>query len=268
MCGAFAQDGVMADIMSGKLVNPSVGVWAWYDIKDTASGQQLFLRQAVVGEAKVEGKNGYWIETEVVPRVGYPIVYKMLLTGPAGDPKNIHKVIVRDGTNDPKEMAVDSSAAQSGSFGSAERKSVGKENIETAQGTVEAEHVVAEENGKKTELWTSDKIPPMGIVKLVSPDGELILKNYGKGGPDGESAVDRKIDAPSSKGETTVTVKVNGESREVPQDQPRTGSGEAASTDSPVQGKAAPASPAKGAEPSKPAGSMKKKSFSKKKDAQ
>ena len=261
---ASAQDGVMGDIMSGKLVNPSVGVWAWYDIKDTASGEHLFLRQAVVGEAKVDGKNGYWIETEVVPHVGFPIVYKMLLTGPAGDPKNIHKVIVRDGTNAPQEVPVDPSAPTSGNLGSAERKSAGKENVDTAQGAVEAEHVVVEQDGKKTELWTSDKVPPMGIVKLVSPDGELVLQRYGKGGPDAESAVDKKLDLPSSKGETKVTVKVNGESREVPQEEHRSGGDAAAAADSPAPEKV----PAGTSGKAKQDTSAQKKNFSKKKDAQ
>jgi hypothetical protein len=253
----------MADITSGKLVNPSVGVWAWYDIKDAASGEHLFLRQAVVAEEKVSGKNGYWIETEVVPRVGYPVVYKMLLTGPAGDPKNIHKVIVRDGTNEPQEMAIDPSAAPAANLGTAERKSVGKENIDTTMGAVEAEHVVIEQDDKKTELWTSDKVPPMGIVKLISPDGELVLQRYGKGGPDGESALDKKLDLPSSKGETKVTVKVNGESRDVPQDQPATQGSE---TGGSSEGKenAAPAPPAK----AKQGASGQKKNFTKKKDGQ
>ncbi len=258
--GVFAQDGVMADIMSGKLVNPSVGVWAWYDVKDTASGEHLFLRQAVVGDAKVDGKNGFWVETEVVPRIGYPFVYKMLLTGPAGDPKNIHKLIFREGSNDPKEMEVDPSAAQPGNLGAAERKAVGTEKIETPQGALEAEHVVAEQDGKKTNLWTSDKVPPMGIVKLVSPDGELVLQRYGKGGPDGESAMDKKIDAPPPQGETKVTVKVNGGQRDVPQDQSRPGSGGAVG-DAPAKGKTAP-------DKAKADASAKKKDFSKKKDGQ
>jgi len=253
-CGAFAQDGVMADIMSGKLVNPSVGVWAWYEVKDTASGDRLFLRQAVVGDAKVEGKNGFWVETEVVPRIGYPVIYKMLLTGPANEPKNIHKVIFREGSNEPKEIEVDPSAAPAGGLGSTDRKSLGTEKIETPQGSVEAEHVVAEQDGKKTEVWTSDKVPPMGIIKLVSPVGELALQRYGKGGPDGESAMDKKIDAPSPNGDTKVTVKVNGgESRDVPQGQPKAESGTAKDA-APAKAKAGAAAP--------------KKDFSKKKDGQ
>jgi hypothetical protein len=250
----------MGDIMSGKLVNPSVGVWAWYDIKDAASGEHLFLRQAVVGEEKVDGKSGFWIETEVIPRVGYPVVYKMLLTGPAGNPKNIHRVLVREGANEPQELPVDPTAADASGLGKAERKAAGKENIKTAQGDVEAEHVVVEQDDKKTEVWTSDKVPPMGIVKLISPDGELVLQKYGKGGPDGESALDKKSDLPSSKGETTVSVKVNGESREVPQDQARP-----TETD---KGASVTAAPPKAATKENQDGSAQKKNFSKKKDPQ
>jgi hypothetical protein len=108
----------------------------------------------------------------------------------------------------------------------------------------------------------------MGIVKLVSPDGELVLQRHGKGGPDGQGAIDKKIDAPSAKGETKVTVKVNGESREIPQDQPRSGSADAAATDAPVPEKAAPTPPAKAPGKAKQNASAQKKNFSKKKDAQ
>ena len=126
--------------------------------------------------------------------------------------------------------------------------------------------MVAEQDGKKTEVWTSDKVPPMGIIKLVSPDGELMLQRYGKGGPDGESAMDKKMDAPTSKGETKVTVKVNGEARDVPQDPSGKGSGDAAAGGAATKDGAAPGAnaPIK-AKTDAPA---KKKSFSKKKDAQ
>ena len=249
----------MGDIMSGKLVNPSVGVWAWYDVKDTASGDHLFLRQAVVGEAKVDGKAGFWVETEVLPRVGFPIIYKMLLTGPASDPKNVHKVIVKDGQNPPQELNVDSSAAADASATKADRSTVGKESIDTAQGPVEAEHVVMEQDGKKTDLWMSDKVPPMGIVKMVSPDGEIILQRYGNGGPDAESAVDRKDARAGLKGDTKVTVKVNGEVREVEQKQaaPKPDAAQVQQG----SGDAKPAKPKEG-------GTAQKKNYSKKKDAQ
>ena len=263
MGGAFAQDGVMGDIMSGKLVNPSVGVWAWYDVKDTASGDHLFLRQAVVGEAKVEGKAGFWVETEVLPRVGFPIVYKMLLTGPASDPQNVHKVILKDGQNPPQELKVDPSAAAGDTGAKANRTTVGHDSIDTAQGPVEADHVVMEQDGKKTDLWMSEKVPPMGIVKMVSPDGEIVLQRYGKGGPDAESAVDRKTDPSAAKGDTKVTVKVNGEVREVEQN-PAASQATAPQTAPDAGTAGAEQKPSK----SKEGGSAQKKNYKKKKDAQ
>jgi len=97
LCAAAQGQGVISDVFSGSLVNPKVGAWAWYDINGgrTADGGVIRLgamRLAIVGEEKVRDKQGYWLEMEYVPSVGYPSVYKMLLTGPAKDPANVHKM--------------------------------------------------------------------------------------------------------------------------------------------------------------------------------
>jgi hypothetical protein len=97
LCAAAEGQGVISDVFSGSLVNPKVGAWAWYDINGglTADGGVIRLgamRLAIVGEEKVRDKQGYWLEMEYVPSVGYPSVYKMLLTGPAKDPANVHKM--------------------------------------------------------------------------------------------------------------------------------------------------------------------------------
>ena len=49
--------------MSGALINPEVGVFAWYELKDNESGRKLFMRQAIVGE-KGRRKKGYYLETD------------------------------------------------------------------------------------------------------------------------------------------------------------------------------------------------------------
>ena len=74
-----AAEGVLSDIMSGALVDPEVGVFAWYELKDTGTGSKLFMRQAIVGQKEVDGKTGYYLETEVVPEIGFPVIYRLLL---------------------------------------------------------------------------------------------------------------------------------------------------------------------------------------------
>ena len=46
----------------------------------------------------------------------------------------------------------------------------------------------------------------MGIVKMTSPDGELLLTRYGEGGRDAESAMDRQAPEDTS---NNVSVRVN-----------------------------------------------------------
>lgn len=214
--GARAQ-GVVGDVFSGNLIKPEPGVYAWYDLKDTASDKTYYVRLAVVGEEKVEKKKGQWLETEVIPQLGFPAVYKMLLTGPASDTKNIHKIIVREGQHAPTNIPIEQTDDKDQKGDKEKRESLGKEKISTGQGEIEAEHVIITKHGPdktetKVEVWLNDEVRPMGIVKMSSASGELALQRYGKGGPDGESHMNA-VQQPSPDGTTPqsdVKVKVEG----------------------------------------------------------
>jgi hypothetical protein len=197
--------GVLSDIMSGALINPEVGVFAWYELKDVATGKKLFMRQAIVGEKDIEGKTGYYLETEVVPEIGFPIIYKMLLTGPASTVENVHEILVKEGIEPPESLPLDVLKTEEVASSDGERTSSGKEQVPTPAGDIEAEHFTIAQGETKTEVWVNDAIRPMGIVKMVSAEGELVLTRYGKGGTDAESAMDRK---PPEEKPTDVTVRV------------------------------------------------------------
>jgi len=200
--------GIIGDVLSGKLVKPKPGVWAWYDLTDKTEGKRYFLRQAIVGEERVKRKDGYWVETEVVPQVGYPAIYKMLLTGPASDPKHVHRVLLQEGRNPVQEIPVDPDA-KAEKEKDVDQTSLGKEEMALPDGKqLEAEHLQVKAGGQVTDIWVSDAVPPMGIVRLVSPEGELVLRRYGEGGRDGESAIGRALPAPEQ--EEEVKVQVNG----------------------------------------------------------
>lgn len=216
LTGAAAAQGIVGDVFSGKLIKPEVGVYAWYDLKDNATNQKFLLRQAVVGEEKAGLKKGYWVETQIIPEIGFPSIYKMLLTGPASDTKNVHKIIVKEGQKAPVEIPLDSSQKESEDTGTKEtRESLGKEKITTAQGEIEADHVLITKSmentaagQQKVEVWLNDEVRPMGIVKMTSSSGDLVLQRYGKGGPDGTSAIDtlKQSEDPTA---PTTNVKVN-----------------------------------------------------------
>lgn len=194
--GIAAGQQLMSDVLAGKLINPEPGVYAWYDLKDAKTGDLFFMRQAIVGEEKVKQDTAYWVETEIVPQVGFPAIYKMLLTGPANDPKHVHRLLMREGNSPVQEIPVDPEkpAEKSKSvLESGERSSSGEEDVQTGNGAVKAEHLTVTNEGVRTELWLNNDVRPMGVVRMVSPQGELHLRRYGKGGKDGESSIDAVI---------------------------------------------------------------------------
>ncbi|MBX7255830.1 MAG: hypothetical protein K1Y02_05675 [Candidatus Hydrogenedentes bacterium] len=188
-CVAAHAQGVVGDFLSGKLVNPKVGQWAWYDLIDSRGGQRYVVRQAIVGEEEVGNKDGYWVEFEIVPEVGYKIIYKMLLTGPTSDPANIHRVIEKLAPDPARELALDTESQKAAPEKSPKRKSQGMDSIDTLDGKVRAEHYEIVDGEKKVDLWINDQVTPSGVVRMRAPDGEMTLRNYGIGGKNGESSI-------------------------------------------------------------------------------
>jgi len=217
---ASAQQNVIGDVLTGNLVKPKEGQWAWYDLKDATTGLHYSLRQAIVGSEKVGGKTGYWVELEIAPVVGHKTVYKMLLTGPASDPKHLHRVIAREGLAAPQELQLAGEPEDKDAKRAAapRQESLGTEDIETQNGVINAEHLRVTTEDKVSEVWVNEKVRPMGIVRMLSPEGELVLRSYGEGGDDARSIIDD--DAAMSEGravpEPKVEVRVGGE--KVPSD--------------------------------------------------
>ncbi len=181
--------GVLSDVLAGKLVKPEPGVFAWYDLVDAATGRAFAMRLAVVGEEKVNRKTGYWLETEVIPQVGFPVVYKMLLTGPANDPKHVHRILVREGQGVVQDVPVEPEVEGQEKPADGKRELVGKETMVTPQGELEVEHHTLGEGEQRTDVWTNDLVRPLGLVRMASAHGELHLRRYGKGGEDGVSII-------------------------------------------------------------------------------
>lgn len=218
LCGsAFAQSAA-SDVLSGKLVRPEKGVWAWYDLKESSSEKEFLVRIAVVDEEKVGSKAGFWLEMEVVPLVGYRSVYKMLVTGPADNPDNVHRLIQRDGTAPPQEVSLEKADKPKGKqkkdeSRKSQRSLVGKEQVETQDGQIEAEHYILQ-GDEKADIWLNDEVRPMGVVRMVSSSGVLSLRNYGKGGENARSVMDEKVPTEPNVDEPEVKVEVRVEKPE------------------------------------------------------
>lgn len=207
---ASAQE-LLGDILAGKLLNPEPGVFAIYELTDKATNNHFMLRQAVVGTESVKREKGFWVEIELTPELGYPLVYKMLLTGPASDPNNIKRILFQEKRQGSaiEEIPVENLGGDAPAE-AAERTLVGAETLDVAGESLSVEHFVMNaDKGQdgQTEVWTNEKVRPMGIVRMVSPNGELRLRRYGKGGPEGASAL-RESDAGKEGPKADVKVRV------------------------------------------------------------
>ncbi|MDP7639096.1 MAG: hypothetical protein QGG73_05205 [Candidatus Hydrogenedentes bacterium] len=179
--------GILSDVLAGKLVKPKVGQWAWYNLRDTKANRRYLLRQAIVGQEKVKRKTGNWVEVELIPDVGFPTIYKMLLTGPASDPKNIHRILLKAGEDPLMELSVEEGGLGDGKQEKTKRVTVGEVDVETPAGVLKADHIIVTGASETIELWLNDEIRPMGIVRMRTSTGELMLQAYGTEGPHGES---------------------------------------------------------------------------------
>ena len=183
--------------MTGKLVNPKDGAWAWYDLRDAETEQGLLMRLAIVGRERVRRRQGHWLEVEIVPMVGYRSVYKMLVTGPASDPSHLHQLLVREGREPVVEMELgDAGASERSAPPEQERRLLGEEDVRTRGGDViRAQRYELGSGSERVEVWLNDDVAPMGIVRMVSAAGELALRNHGVGGQDARSVIDDPLPA-------------------------------------------------------------------------
>lgn len=65
------------------------------------------------------------------------------------------------------------------------KKLIGEEEVQYKNGKIKTKHYKIEEDNKSKEVWLNDEIKPLGIVKLSTNEGDMILIKFGKGGDRG-----------------------------------------------------------------------------------
>lgn len=194
-CGLAQAQGAVSQLLSGDLVNPRTGVWAWYELEDAESGEMYYLKQSIVGETREDRKVGHWLEVQVRPQVGFSTTYKMLLTGPATDPSNIKRIYFQTGT-EPIQKLEPTTLESPPPGEQALPEPQGEQTVQTPNGPLVCKIYKMPDGA---EMWLSDAVPPMGIVRIKSREGELRLQRYGEGGPEAETALVTDEDEKSKK---------------------------------------------------------------------
>ncbi|MGC8847020.1 MAG: hypothetical protein ACP5QY_14360, partial [Candidatus Hydrogenedens sp.] len=145
--------------------------------------------QALTGIEKIdENTSALWLESEIIPMEGFPSVYRFLISYDNNGKEKIHKIVVREGANPPQNIDVET---MSGNTDTPSKKNlIGEEDIEFKNGKIKAKHYRISEDNTTKEIWLNDEVKPLGIVKLSTTEGEMVLMKYGKGGDESRSAID------------------------------------------------------------------------------
>lgn len=189
LSGEATAQGFVGDMMSGTLVDPKVGQWAWYELHDAASGALYRVRQAIVGQEEVDDETGYWVEFEFLPGGGYKVVFRLLLTGPVSNPDNVHRVIRKHGPNEAEEVGLEAIRA-GGRRERPQRRSEGLQRVHIGDEYIEAERWVVTDENREIVLWINEDVVPSGIAQMQSPDGGMYLQGFGRGGEHAHSVIE------------------------------------------------------------------------------
>jgi hypothetical protein len=157
------------------IFKPVVGGGALYETQrtDQQNAPKRPLEMSVVGKEMVDGKEGYWMEFGHPDEMSGTMVYaKMLVTK---DDFQFHKMVVQPPGQPAMEMPFHSSDKMQ------KRKeeeldkwhSVGSESITVPAGTFSSTHWKKDEG--VGDVWVSDKVTPIGMIKSVSPGETMVL---------------------------------------------------------------------------------------------
>jgi len=211
---ASADSGLLSQF--DRLVNPKVGQWTVYEVRDAATGKELRVRQAIVGTETVDGGDAYWIETDVMLRSGSRLIRKMLVAiGPTG-PERVLKIIEKTGAEPARYVPVPelTDAEQSENGRQPDIEEVGDETIKTEAGEFRTRHIRIKSDEGIQDVWVSDEVGLSGTVRTMSEAGEMILVAYGKSGATSlimESVQESDSEQKEQKTKVEVSVEESGE---------------------------------------------------------
>jgi hypothetical protein len=152
-----------------KVFHPVIGKGAVYASTDK-NGKDRKSEIAIVGKDSFEGQEAYWMQFVSTDPDGKTYIGKTLITP---SDFQFHKMIIQPPGQQAMEMPINmnsnAAARKEKMEDFADWHSVGTESVTVPAGTFSCEHWRNDKT--KSDIWTSDKITPFGMVKEVSGSG-------------------------------------------------------------------------------------------------
>lgn len=150
-----------------KAFHPVVGKGSVYQDTEKDSRSRTW-EISIVGKESVDGKEAYWMEFVSTESDGKTVMGKTLITP---DDLQFHRIIFQQAGQQAMEMPAQMINAHRGALQDSANDwhSVGTESITVPAGTFSCEHWHNDKT--KSDIWTSDKVSPFGMVKSVNSAG-------------------------------------------------------------------------------------------------
>lgn len=156
------------------IFKPVVGNGAAYEMVNTSgSGAPTTIEMTVVAKDSFEGREAYWLETSHTERkTGEQGYSKMLITK---DDFQTHRMIMQQPGKPAMEFPMNLSGEARERVSSDLEKwhDVGMEPVTVPAGTFLCHHWKKE--GGEGDVWASDKVSPLGMVKSVTSGHTMTL---------------------------------------------------------------------------------------------
>jgi len=148
-----------------------VGSWAEYSM-NIGAGQGMTVKSRWALVARDANSNTIESSAEGPPLepIGGKMTLKLVLVpDPVKSDRPVKQIVLKRGELDPMEMPVDMQGAPVQRFEKPDpKKKVGKENLKVAAGTFKASHYRDVSETATIDLWISEEVPPLGVLKLTS----------------------------------------------------------------------------------------------------
>jgi len=153
------------------IFHPVVGSGAAYQSLDSSGAATHDMEMLVVGKESVGAQEAFWLEIGFSAKQG-PMYSKVLITK---DDFQMHKIVFQMTGMPAMEMPFNpnSTPAQQMRDEMSKWSQVGNESVTVPAGTFSCVHW--KKSDGKGDLWASDKVSPIGMVKSVEPNGTMVL---------------------------------------------------------------------------------------------
>ncbi len=162
-----------------QVINPVVGKGGLYQTSrsDQQNAPKASQEMTVVAKDTVNGKEAFWLEFGDEDENGLMGYGKVLFTK---DDFQFHRIIVQRPGQPALEVSMNLNDKTKTKMSDEMEKwrVVGTESITVPAGTFSCQHWKKEKTSGESgdsEIWTSDKVTPMGLVKEVSPGRTMVL---------------------------------------------------------------------------------------------